>query len=66
VPGLLALHVARRQAVQFLVNERGQDIEGPLVAASPRDEQFRDIRDWTHQGSTGGVPIGEVSTFVAG
>jgi hypothetical protein len=45
----LARHIARGETVQFLLDERHQDVECALVAAAPRDEQLRDIPGRTHE-----------------
>jgi hypothetical protein len=43
VAGSLTSHVAVREAVQFLINERGQLFEGSLVAVAPGDQKPRDV-----------------------
>ena len=42
VPGALASHAAARDAMQLLVDERHQLLEGGFVAATPREQQAGD------------------------
>ncbi len=43
VSGALVAHVVMRQAVQLLINQRSQRLEGSLVAITPGDQQPRDL-----------------------
>ena len=60
VVGALAAHVAVREPVQLLLNEREQLVERRPVAAAPGEEQtchlFRRRRGFGHSNLPGGVP----------
>ena len=43
VAGALAFHVAARQAVEFVINDRGQPFERALVSVAPGAEQRANV-----------------------
>ena len=44
VPGVLSRHLATSDPMQLVVDDRDQPVECRVIALSPCDEEFRDIR----------------------